>query len=134
MLKEHVINVYAFLYPMFNNSRDAEPVEPNFSSKFIRKLAQDAKEACTHLGSENGGAFIGLVADFRAARFAGDVPRGPKSVARVGNDFKLDWFVSGDCTLSTVVTVLENGDDAWEFAHRIRLESIMIGERVLIDV
>lgn len=97
----------------------------------MRDLATEPEKAYRHLGSENGQAFIGLVADFRAALFAGDVPLGPRSATRDGDSFELDWFVSTGCTLRTVITASGGGDDAWKDAHRIHLESIMIGGEVL---
>ena len=96
----------------------------------MRDLATEPKKAYHHLGSESGQAFIGLVADFRAARFASDVPGGPRSTKRNGNNFELDWFVSTGCTLKTVITA-SGGDDSWKDAHRIRLEAITFGSEVL---
>ena len=104
-------------------------MEPSFSSKFMKDLASDPKKAYRHLGSESGQAFIGLVADLRAALFAGDVPGGPRSATRDGDYIELDWFVSNSCVLRTVITA--SGDDAWIDAHRIHLESILSGEEVL---
>jgi hypothetical protein len=92
----------------------------------MRDLATEPKKAYHHLGSERGQAFIGLVADFRAALFAGDVPGSPKPET-IGKDcFKLDWFISTGCTLRTVITASGNGDDAWKSAHRIHLDFIDI--------
>lgn len=96
----------------------------------MRDLATEPKQAYNHLGSEAGQAFIGLVADFRAARFAGDVPGGPKSVARNRDKFELSWFVSPGCSLTTVISAT-GADDAWRDAHRIRLEAIIFGREVL---
>lgn len=97
----------------------------------MRGLATTPEEAYHHLGSESGQAFIGLVADFRAALFAGDVPGGPKSATRDGDDFELEWFVSSRCTLKTVIAASGSDDDAWLDAHRIHLESITLGREVL---
>lgn len=106
-------------------------MEPTFSSKLMRDLATEPEKAYRHLGSESGQAFISLVADFRAAFFAGDVPMGPRSATRNGDSFELDWFVSSGCTLKTVITASGRRDDAWKDAHRIHLETIMIGGEVL---
>ncbi|WP_366663163.1 hypothetical protein [Leisingera sp. JC11] len=106
-------------------------MEPTFSSKLMRDLATEPKTAYHHLGSESGQALIGLVADFRAALFAGDVPGGPRSVTQNGDCFELDWFVSAGCTLRTVITAFGDDCDKWKDAHRIRLDSITIGEEVL---
>jgi hypothetical protein len=96
----------------------------------MRDLATEPKRAYRHLGSENGQAFIGLVADFRAAFFAGDVPMGPISATRVEDTFELDWFVSIGCTLKTVIAAPGDGDEAWKHAHRIHLKAIAIeGEK-----
>lgn len=92
----------------------------------MRDLATEPKITYHHLGSESGQAFIGLVADFRTALFAGDVPGGPRSAKREGDNFELDWFVSTGCTLKTMVAASGAGDDAWKDAHRIHLESITI--------
>jgi len=92
----------------------------------MRDLATEPKKAYHHLGSERGQAFIGLVADFRAALFAGDVPGSPKLATRDQDCFKLDWFISTGCILRTVVTA-SGGDDAWKSAHRIHLDFIDIG-------
>ena len=97
----------------------------------MRDLATEPRKTYHHLGSENGQAFIGLVADFRAALFAGDVPGGPKSVAREGDNFELDWFVSTGCTLKTMIAASGSSDDAWKDAYRIHLEAITIGGEVL---
>lgn len=115
---------------MVYSKLDPGRLEPTFSSQLMRDLATEPKQAYSHLGSEAGQAFIGLVADFRAARFAGDVPGGPKSVARSRDKFELSWFVSPGCILKTVISA-SGGDDAWRDAHRIRLEAIMIGREVL---
>ena len=106
-------------------------MELSFSSKFMRDLASDPKKAYRHLGSESGQAFIGLVADLRAALFAGDVPGGPRSATRDGDYIELDWFGSNSCVLRTVITASGDGDDAWIDAHRIHLECILSGEEVL---
>lgn len=92
----------------------------------MRDLATEPKKAYRHLGSENGQAFIGLVADFRAAVFAGGVPMGPISATRVEDSFELDWFVSTGCTLKTVIAASGAGDVAWKDAHRIHLKAITI--------
>jgi hypothetical protein len=98
----------------------------------MRNLATEPKEAYKHLGPENGQAFIGLVADFRAALFAGDVPGGPASVKRNGKQFELGWFIFSGCTWKTVVLAAGDGtDEAWKDAHRIRLESVTHGKVVL---
>lgn len=96
----------------------------------MRDLATEPKKAYRHLGSENGQAFIGLIADFRAALFAGDVPAGPRSATREGDSFELDWFVSTGCTLKTMIIASRGDDDAWKDTHRIHLESITIGGEV----
>lgn len=96
----------------------------------MRGLATEPEKAYRHLGSENGQAFIGLIADFRAALFAGDVPAGPRSATREGDNFELDWFVSTSCTLKTMIAASRSGDEAWKEAHRIHLESITIGGEV----
>ena len=101
-------------------------MEPTFSSKLMRDLATEPKKAYRHLGSENGQAFIGLVADFRAAFFAGDVPMGPLSATKVDDTFELDWFVSTGCTLKTMIAASGVGDEAWKDAHRIHLKAIVI--------
>lgn len=106
-------------------------MEPTFSSKLMRDLATEPKKAYRHLGSENGQAFIGLVADFRAAIFAGDVPMGPISATRVEDGFVLDWFISSGCTLKTVIAARGAGDEAWKDSHRIQLETLTIGGEVL---
>lgn len=115
---------------MLRNSWDAESLEPTFSSKLMRDLATEPDEAHHYLGSENGQAFIGLVADFRAALFAGDVPGGPISIVREGDNFELDWFVCAGCTLKTMIAASGTGDDAWKDAHRIHLESVTVGGEV----
>lgn len=97
----------------------------------MRDLATDPKRAYRHLGSKSGQAFIGLVADFRAAIFAGDVPMGPISATKVENGFELDWFVSTGCTLKTVIAARGAGAGAWKDSHRIQLESLTIGGEVL---
>lgn len=101
-------------------------MEPTFSSKLMRDLATEPKKAYRHLGSENGQAFIGLVADFRAAIFAGDVPMGPISVTEVEDAFELEWFVSTGCTLKTVIVARGARDEAWQESHRIQLEVLKI--------
>lgn len=95
----------------------------------MRTLASEPKTAYHRLGSDSGQAFIGLVADFRAALFAGDVPGGPTSVRKDEGIFELDWFVSTGCTLRTVITAV--GDEAWKDAHRIHLVSVTLGGEVL---
>lgn len=97
----------------------------------MRDLASEPKKAYRHLGSENGQAFIGLVADFRAAFFAGDVPMRPISATRVEDTFELDWFVSTGCTLKTAIAASSDGDEAWKGAHRIHLKAIAIEGEVL---
>lgn len=97
----------------------------------MRDLATEPRKAYHHLGSEKGQALIGLVADFRAAIFAADVPGGPKSVMTVGDNFELEWFVSAGCTLNTVIAATGGGDQAWKDAHRIHLESVTLGKEVL---
>ncbi|PCJ89713.1 MAG: hypothetical protein COA52_11500 [Hyphomicrobiales bacterium] len=97
----------------------------------MRNLATEPKEAYKHLGPENGQVFIGLVADFRAALFAGDVPSDPMSVRREGNRFELEWFVASGCSVKTVVAAKGNSDDAWKDAHRIRLECVTHGKEIL---
>jgi hypothetical protein len=92
----------------------------------MRDLATEPKEAYRHLGSERGQAFIGLVADFKAALFAGDVPMGPLSARKVEDAFELDWFVSTGCTLKTVIAASGAGDEAWKGAHRIHLKAIVV--------
>ena len=92
----------------------------------MRDLATEPKQAYHHLGSERGQAFIGLVADFRASLFAGDVPGSPKLVTRDQDCFKLGWFISTGCILRTVV-IASGGDVAWKSAHRIHLDFIDIG-------
>lgn len=92
----------------------------------MRDLATEPKKAYRHLGSENGQAFISLVADFRAAFFAGDVPMGPISATRIENTFELDWLVSTDCILKTAIAASNAGEDAWKDAHRIHLKAILI--------
>jgi hypothetical protein len=92
----------------------------------MRDLATEPKEAYRHLGSERGQAFIGLVADFKAALFAGDVPMGPLSATKVEDTFELDWFISTGCTLKTVLAASGAGDEAWKGAHRIHLKAIVI--------
>jgi hypothetical protein len=97
----------------------------------MRSLAFEPKAAYHRLGSESGQAFIGLVADFRAALFAGDVPGGPRSVRKDEGTFELDWFVSTGCTLKTMITAAGEGDEAWKDAHRIHLVSVTLGAEVL---
>lgn len=97
----------------------------------MRDLATEPKKAYHHLGSEAGQAFIGLVADFRAAFFAGDLPMSPISAAKVENNFKLEWFVSTGCSLTTVIIAPGAGDEAWKHSHRIQLETLTIGGKVL---
>lgn len=97
----------------------------------MRDLATEPKTAYHHLGSESGQAFIGLIADFKAALFAGDVPGSPKSAAKDQDNFILDWFISTGCTLRTVIPASGNGDDEWESAHRIHLDFIDIGGKEL---
>lgn len=97
----------------------------------MRDIATDSQTAYNYLGNEGGRAFIGLIADFRAAFFASDVPGGPSSVVRVGDHFKLDWFISTGCTLKTIIAASSNDDDAWRRAHRIHLQSVTLGEEVL---
>lgn len=97
----------------------------------MRGLATTPEDAYHHLGSESGQAFIGLIADFRAALFADDVPGGPRAATRGGDNFELEWFVSPGCTLKTVITAPGSDDDTWKDAHRIRLEAIMLGREVL---
>ena len=110
-------------------------MEPTFSSKQMRDLATEPGQAYRQLGTENGRAFISLVADIRAAIFASDVPGGPKATKRNGDTFELEWFISDTCTLATVITASANGNDAWRDAHRIRLEAVTLhGELVLNDV
>lgn len=106
-------------------------MEPTFSSKLMRDLATEPKKAYRHLGSENGQAFIGLVADFRAAIFAGDVPMGPILVTRLEDAFELEWFVSSDCRLKTVIVARGAGDEAWKESHRIQLEALKICGEIL---
>ena len=97
----------------------------------MRDLASEPKTAYRYLGSGRGQAFIGLLADFRAALFAGDVPMGPISTKRVDGTFQLDWFVSADCTLVTVIAVSGDGDEAWKDAHRIQLKYVEMEGEVL---
>lgn len=97
----------------------------------MRELATEPEKAYHHLRSESGQALIGLVADFRAALFAADVPGGPRSATRGGDSFELDWFISTGCTLKTVIAASGSDDDAWENAHRIHLKSITLGGKVL---
>lgn len=97
----------------------------------MRDLATEPKSAYDHLGSDSGQAFISLVADFRAALFAGDVPGRPRSVIKEAGSFKLDWFISNGCTLRTEIAASGSGNDAWKDAHRIHLDSIRLGEEVL---
>lgn len=97
----------------------------------MRSLASEPKTAYRRLGSESGQSFIGLVADFRAALFAGDVPGSPRSVRKDEGTFELNWFVSTGCTLKTVVGAAGEGDEAWKDAHRIHLVCITLGEEVL---
>lgn len=92
----------------------------------MRDLATEPKKAYRHLGSENGQAFISLVADLRAALFAGDVPMGPLSATKVEDTFELDWFISAGCTLKTEINASGAGDEAWQDAHRIHLKAIEI--------
>jgi hypothetical protein len=92
----------------------------------MRDLATEPKKAYRHLGSENGQAFIGLVADFRAAFFAGDVPMGPILVTNVEDTFELEWFVSSGCTLRTVIVARGAGGEAWKESHRIQLDALKI--------
>lgn len=96
----------------------------------MRDVATEPKKAYRHLGSENGQAFIGLVADFRAAFFAGDLPMGPLSATKVEDTFELDWFVSSGCTLKTEIAASGDGDGAWKDAHRIHLTAITIDGEV----
>ena len=100
----------------------------------MRDLATEPKEAYRHLGSESGQAFISLVADFRAAIFAGDVPMGPLAATKVEDTFELDWFISTGCILKTVITASSAGDEAWKDAHRIHLKVIEFEGGSLIDV
>lgn len=102
-------------------------MELSFSSKLIRDLATVPEKAYHHLGGESGQAFIGLVADFRAAVFAGDIPGDTISTTKDGDSFELEWFVSAGCTLRTVIAASGSGEDAWKDAHRIHLVSIAIG-------
>mmetsp|Transcript_17925 Transcript_17925/g.27215 ORF Transcript_17925/g.27215 Transcript_17925/m.27215 type:complete len:99 (-) Transcript_17925:7253-7549(-) len=97
----------------------------------MRDLATEPKKAYHQLGSEIGQSLIGLVADFRASSFAGDVPGGPKSVTQNEDRIELDWFVSAGCTLRTVIAASGNSNDEWKDAHRIGLDSITIGGEVL---
>lgn len=98
----------------------------------MRDLAIDPKQAYKHLGVQNGQAFIGLLADFRAGIFAGDVPSGPISTRLSGQHFYLDWFVSAVCTLNTKVLVSDgNAADSWKESYRIRLESVTLGKEIL---
>jgi len=97
----------------------------------MRDLAAEPQIAYVHLGSERGQAFIGLIADFRASLFAADVPGGPISAKREGDKFELDWFISIDCTLKTIMTATGSDDDAWKNAHRIHLESITLNGEAL---
>lgn len=96
----------------------------------MRDLATEPRRAYRHLGSENGQAFLGLVADFRAARFAGDVPMSPLSATKVEDTVELDWFISTTCTLKTVVSAFGAGVEAWEDAHRIHLRAIEVDGEV----
>jgi hypothetical protein len=98
----------------------------------MRDLATEPKKAYHHLGSESGQAFIGLVADFRVALFAGDVPGSPTLATKDIDSFKLDWFISTGCTLRTVIAAASSGDDAWKSAHRIHLVCINIDGQELI--
>ncbi len=97
----------------------------------MRELATEPKKAYRSLGSENGQAFIGLVADFRAALFVADVPGGPRSAAKDGEKFELDWFISPSCTLKTVIAASKCNDGTWEDAYRIHLEAVTLSGQVL---
>lgn len=98
----------------------------------MRDLATEPQKAHHHLGRESGRAFIGLVADFRVALVAADVPGGPRSITRDGDNFELEWFVSTCCILKTAITASNSNDDAWKDAHRIHLKSVKIGKEVLV--
>lgn len=106
-------------------------LELSFSSKFMRDLATEPEQAYNYLGSENGQAFIGLMADFRVALFASDVPGGPRSLTRDGREFQLEWFVSTSCILQTVIAGTGYSCDAWKDAHRILLTSVRLREEML---
>jgi len=107
-------------------------LELTFSTKFMRDLAADSKKAYKHLGADNGQAFIGVIADFRAAVFVGDVPGNPASVRRDDQSFRIDWVVSSTCTLHTVVTVAStSNDEAWRDCYRIRLDTVTLGKEIL---
>lgn len=98
----------------------------------MRDLATDPKNAYDRLGRERGQAFIGLIADFRAAHFAGDVPGSPISVTKGNDSFELDWFISTGCTLRTMIVASGSADDEWKDVHRIHLVSVDVAGKEFI--
>ncbi|MCC9624652.1 hypothetical protein LPB41_23460 [Thalassospira sp. MA62] len=107
-------------------------MELTFSTKLMRDLAADSKKAYKQLGAENGQAFIGVIADFRAAVFAGDVPGDPTSTRYDDLSFQLDWVVSSNCTLHTVVMVVSaTNNEAWRDCYRIRLDAVTLGKEII---
>ena len=96
----------------------------------MRDLATNPENCYKTLGSERGQAFISLLADIRAAIFAGDIPGGPASVARDKNVFKIAWRVASDTLLYTTIAVPEgaSSDDDWRDAHRVKIEGVEVAE------
>ena len=88
----------------------------------MRDLATEPQRAFKTLGSEVGQAFIAMLADLRAAPFAGELPSVPRAINRSGPRDELEWFISMECALRTTINADRDSADAWKLAHRIRLE------------
>ena len=99
----------------------------------MRSLALDQNRSLQMLGREHSQAFIGLVADFRAALFASDVPGAPISINRIKSNYVLNWRIANSCHLSTSLDGKGSADsDGWAYAYRIKLEGIELNGEVLI--
>ncbi len=96
----------------------------------MRDLATEPKAAYKLLGPESGKNFISLLADFRAATFAGDLPTLPVAIGQDGTKFAVDWSIGENCALRTTLDASRSAGDAWKDVRRIQIEAIQIREEV----
>lgn len=93
----------------------------------MRSIATNPDECRAALGITGAEMVIGLIADFRAATFFGEVPEIPISASVDGEDHLVCWALPEGIELHTrALGMASSGMDGWKAAYRVRLEHVYL--------
>ncbi|KZL19550.1 hypothetical protein PsAD2_01828 [Pseudovibrio axinellae] len=99
-------------------------MELSFSTDSLKAKLCDKDLCYRELGEKRGRLLIGLLADFRTAFFAGEVPGGPTTISSVQGNYKLIWPFDIGCTLVTLTDGVTTS--SWKDAYRIHIDYLVV--------